>query len=179
MKTLIMCGALTCTYLASSPAFAQDHGSHHAQADAEPINAMCPIGKEPIVPSAGTVEYKGKTIGILGLAFKPNTDDLRDAKSLEIIDDLKKKGAVVRVYDPVAMDNAKTILDGVTFCRNAYEVADGCDAVVVVTDWNEFKLLNMEKIRDAMKAPVLFDGRNVYSPDKLRKCGFEYFGIGR
>lgn len=127
---------------------------------------------------AGKID--GKQIGVLGLAFKPNTDDLREAKSIEIINALKSKGAKIRVYDPIAMDAAKTLLNsGVTYCRNAYETAKDCDALVVVTDWNEFKLLNLEKLRDAMKTPVLFDGRNIYSPEKMRKCGFEYFSIGR
>lgn len=124
-------------------------------------------------------DLKGKLIGVLGLAFKANTDDLRDAKSLEIIDLLKQKGANIRVYDPVAMDQAKLLLNGVTYCRSAYELAEGCDALVVVTDWNEFKLLNLDKLRENMKSPVIFDGRNIYSPDRVRKCGFEYFSIGR
>jgi UDPglucose 6-dehydrogenase len=124
-------------------------------------------------------DLKDTVIGVLGLAFKPNTDDLREAKSLEIISALKDRGASIRVYDPVAMDAAKTFLNDVTYCRNAYEAAEGCDAVIVVTDWNEFKLLNMEKLRDAMRQPVLFDGRNMYQPDKVRKCGLEYFSIGR
>lgn len=125
-------------------------------------------------------DLKGKTIGILGLAFKPNTDDLRDAKSIEIIEALQAKGAAVRVYDPIAMEGAKALLKSdVAYCRNAYEVSEGCDALVVVTDWNEFKLLNMDKLRAKMKTAIMFDGRNIYSPEKLRKNGFEYHGIGR
>lgn len=125
-------------------------------------------------------DLKGKTIGILGLAFKPNTDDLRDAKSIEIIEALQAKGAAVRVYDPIAMEGAKALLkQDVAYCRNAYEVSEGCDALVVVTDWNEFKLLNMDKLRAKMKTAIMFDGRNIYSPEKLRKNGFEYHGIGR
>lgn len=124
-------------------------------------------------------DLKGKTLGVLGLAFKPNTDDLRDAKSLEIIGDLQSKGAKLRVYDPVAMEHAKSLLNGVTYCKSAYEVAENCDALVVATDWNEFKLLNLDKLRDAMKTPIIFDGRNIYQPAKMKKCGFEYFSIGR
>lgn len=124
-------------------------------------------------------DLKGKVVGVLGLAFKPNTDDLREAKSLEIIRALRELGAAIRVYDPIAMDAARQILNDVTYCRNAYEVAEGCDGLVVVTDWNEFKLLNMEKIRDSMRDPVVFDGRNMYHPDKIRKSGLEYFSIGR
>lgn len=121
----------------------------------------------------------GKTIGVLGLAFKPNTDDLREAKSIEIIKSLQAKGAEIRAYDPIAMDGAKHLLKDVTFCRNAYECAEGCDGLVVVTDWNEFKQLNVEKLRDSMKQPVIFDGRNIYTPEKMRKCGIDYYSIGR
>ncbi len=121
----------------------------------------------------------GKTIGILGLAFKPNTDDLREAKSIEIIKSLQAKGAQIRAFDPIAMEGAKELLPNVVFCRSAYDVAEGCDAIVVVTDWNEFKLLNLEKLRDSMKQRVVFDGRNIYSPEKMRKCGIEYYSIGR
>jgi UDPglucose 6-dehydrogenase len=126
------------------------------------------------------VDLSDKTLGILGLAFKPNTDDLREAKSIEIIEALQEKGATIRVYDPIAADGARKILrEDVTFCDNAYQVAEGCDALVVVTDWNEFKLLNLEKLKSVMKSPIIFDGRNIYSPDKLRKTGIEYFSIGR
>lgn len=125
-------------------------------------------------------DVSGKTFGILGLAFKPNTDDLREAKSIEIIEALQAKGAKIRTFDPIAMEGAQKILSGdITYCENAYEVAEGCDAVIVVTDWNEFKTLNMEKLRDAMKTPLVFDGRNIYNPEKMRKLGIEYFSIGR
>jgi UDPglucose 6-dehydrogenase len=123
---------------------------------------------------------KGKVIGILGLAFKPNTDDMRDAKSLEIIELLLKKGAMLKVYDPIAMDNARTLLgDTVTYCRNSYETVRGADALVVVTDWNEFKLLNLDKLKQEMKQPIIFDGRNIYSSERMKKMGFEYISIGR
>jgi UDPglucose 6-dehydrogenase len=122
---------------------------------------------------------KGKTIGVLGLAFKPNTDDLRDAKSIEIIEALQALGATIRTYDPIAMDGAKTILNDVTYCRSAYETVEGVDAAVIVTDWNEFKLLNLDRLKDVMKAPIIFDGRNIYPMDKMRKSGFEYHSIGR
>lgn len=126
------------------------------------------------------VDLHGKTIGILGLAFKPNTDDLREAKSIEIIEALQAKGASIRAYDPIAQEGAQKILDhGIVFCDNAYQVAEGSDALVVVTDWNEFKNLNLDKIKLAMKQPVIFDGRNIYPADKLRKMGIEYYSIGR
>ncbi|MBX7244300.1 MAG: UDP-glucose 6-dehydrogenase, partial [Candidatus Sumerlaeaceae bacterium] len=130
-----------------------------------------------IVEKMGNV--KGQTLGVLGLAFKADTDELREAKSLEIIAALQQQGAKIKVYDPIAMENAKGILKDVVYCRSAYETAEGCDAVVVVTDWNEFKLLNLEKLRETMKNPVIFDGRNIYSPEKVRKSGLEYVSIGR
>jgi len=126
-------------------------------------------------------EVRGKVFGILGLAFKPNTDDLREAKSIEIIDDLIAKGATIRVYDPIVTpEHAKGMVnESVEFCGNAYEVAEGVDALVVVTDWNEFKLLNLDKLRANMRQPLVFDGRNIYTPEKMRKCGIEYYSIGR
>lgn len=124
-------------------------------------------------------DVKDKVFAILGLAFKPNTDDLRDAKSLEIIRLLQEKGGIIRAYDPVAMENAKNVLQNVTFCKSAYEAAEGADAIVIVTDWNEFKLLNLEKLRQKVRQPIIFDGRNIYQPERVRKYGFEYFSIGR
>lgn len=124
-------------------------------------------------------DFKGKTVGILGLAFKPNTDDMRDAKSVEIIGKLLAEGAHIKAYDPIAMDNTRHIFPQICYARNAYETAEGVDALVVVTEWNEFKLLNMERIRDAMQTPLLFDGRNIYDPVKLRRLGFDYYCIGR
>lgn len=121
---------------------------------------------------------KGKVIGILGLAFKPNTDDLRDAKSLDLIRNLLKKKATIKVFDPVAMENAKTLLQNVTFCKNAYDLAKGADALVVVTEWNEFKLLNLDKLRQNMRGPYLFDGRNIYTRERVERAGFEYICIG-
>ena len=124
-------------------------------------------------------DFTGKNIGILGLAFKPNTDDMRDAKSVEIIEVLLKEGAEVKAYDPIAMDNTKHIFPQICYAKNAYEVAEDADALVIVTEWNEFKLLNMERIKSVMKTPLLFDGRNIYDPLKLRRLGFEYHCIGR
>ena len=125
----------------------------------------------------GSVE--GKTVGVLGLAFKPNTDDMRDAKSIEIIGELLADGAVVKAYDPIAMDNCRTIYPQITYCDNPYQVAEGASALLLVTEWNEFRFLNMEKVRDSMERPVLFDGRNMYDPTRMKRLGFEYFSIGR
>jgi len=123
--------------------------------------------------------FEGRTVAVLGLAFKPNTDDLREAKSLEIIARLLASDATVRAYDPIAMDRAREIFPQIVYGENAYETARGADAVVVVTEWNEFKLLNMERLKEAMKGPYLFDGRNIYDPMRMRRLGFEYYCIGR
>jgi len=122
---------------------------------------------------------KGKVIGVLGLAFKADTDDIREAKSIEIISALLEKGAKIKAYDPVAMENTKKVLPDITYCKSSYEAAEGVDALVVVTEWREFKLLNMEKIKESMKQPIIFDGRNIYDPVRKKKMGFEYYGIGR
>jgi UDPglucose 6-dehydrogenase len=122
----------------------------------------------------------GKNIGVLGLAFKPNTDDMRDAKSVEIIQALTAEGANVKAYDPIATENARPMLpESVEFVRNAYEAAEQADAVVVVTEWNEFKQLDMIRLRGIMRRAMIFDGRNIYDPQKLTKLGFCYYGIGR
>ncbi|HLG50965.1 MAG TPA: UDP-glucose/GDP-mannose dehydrogenase family protein [Chloroflexota bacterium] len=118
-------------------------------------------------------------IGILGLSFKPNTDDLRDAPSLTIIRQLLNEGAQVRAYDPVAMRQAEKILTGVHFGPTPYAIADGADALVIVTEWNEFKELDLVRIRDCMARPVIVDGRNVYDPALMAELGFTYLSIGR
>lgn len=129
---------------------------------------------------------RGRTIGILGLAFKPNTDDMREAASVDIIRWLTAQGATVRVYDPVATDTGREALEregvhmeSIIFCQNAYEVATGADALVIITEWNEFKSLDMYQIKNAMRHPVLIDGRNVYEASEMKRIGFTYRGIGR
>ncbi|MEW6716617.1 MAG: UDP-glucose/GDP-mannose dehydrogenase family protein [Chloroflexota bacterium] len=124
-------------------------------------------------------DLKGTVIGLLGLTFKPNTDDLREAPSIEIANNLLAAGAKVRAYDPVAMDDARELLPGVEMMPDPYILAEGCDAIVVVTEWNEFQQLDLVKIRNSMKQPVVFDGRNVYDPEKMYKLGFLYRGVGR
>jgi UDPglucose 6-dehydrogenase len=114
-----------------------------------------------------------------GLAFKPNTDDIRNAAALEIVHLLQAEGAKIRVFDPKAMDNARKILKGAVFCDNAYTVAEGCDCLVLLTEWQEFKDLDFVQIRDVMSQAVIFDGRNFFDGGHLRDIGFEYFGIGR
>ncbi len=124
-------------------------------------------------------DLSGKTIGMFGLAFKPNTDDMRDAPSIDIARSLIALGAKVRAYDPVAMDNAKHLLPEVTMSEDPYAMAEGCDAIVVNTEWNEFKQVDLNRIRKLMKTPVIFDGRNIYNPEKMKTLGFEYRGVGR
>ena len=123
---------------------------------------------------------EGRSLAVLGLAFKPNTDDMREAKSIEVVERLLELGASVRAYDPVAMTSARRMLPAtVTYCESPYEAADGTDAVVLVTEWNEFKFLNLERLREAMRRPVVFDGRNLWAPERMRRLGFEYHSIGR
>ncbi|MFN2466251.1 MAG: UDP-glucose/GDP-mannose dehydrogenase family protein [Candidatus Dormibacteria bacterium] len=122
---------------------------------------------------------RGQTIGLLGLAFKPNTDDLREAPSMEIIEDLLKRGARVQVYDPAAMGHAKHLLNGSVVCaRDAYGVARKADALAVVTEWNEFRSLDLQRVRKLMRRPVIVDGRNIWQPATMRDLGFVYRGIG-
>jgi UDPglucose 6-dehydrogenase len=122
---------------------------------------------------------KGKTIGLLGLAFKPNTDDMRDAPAITIAEALVEAGAKVRAYDPVAMDVARPILPAVDMFDEPYKMAEGCDALMVVTEWNEFKQLDLERVKSLLKTPVIYDGRNIYEPGLMKELGFTYRAIGR
>lgn len=126
-------------------------------------------------------EVKGKTIGVFGLSFKPDTDDMRDAPSREIIPALLKEGAIVKAYDPIAMENAKRLpeFNGLEFAENEEAVAKDADIVVVLTEWNEFKQLDAAKLKSLMKEPKIVDGRNIYHPEKMKALGFEYIGVGR
>jgi UDPglucose 6-dehydrogenase len=118
-------------------------------------------------------------IGLMGLAFKSNTDDIRESPALSIAAMLKARGANVRAYDPVAMENTARIAPGIRMCRDPYELAEGVDALVVINDWNEFKQLDLAKIFKLMRHPNLIDGRNIYEPDEMKRLGFRYRGIGR
>ena len=124
-------------------------------------------------------ELPGRIIGLLGLAFKPNTDDMRQAPSLDIAKVLLAAGAEVRAYDPAAMERSKMLLPEVEYLKDAYEVAAGADALVLVTEWNEFRQLDMARIKQLMRRPVIVDGRNIYDPSAMRNLGFIYRGIGR
>jgi UDPglucose 6-dehydrogenase len=122
---------------------------------------------------------RGQVIALLGLAFKPNTDDMRDAPSVQIARSLLQRGAVVRGYDPAALDKARAVLPQLEYRRNAYAAARGADAVVIVTEWNEFRQLDLQRLRRGMRRPVIVDGRNIYDPAEMRRLGFVYRGIGR
>lgn len=124
-------------------------------------------------------DVRGKTIGVLGLTFKPNTDDMREAPSIDIIQGLLDRGAKVVAYDPQGMHAAKDLIQGITYAESAYGVAEGADALVLVTEWNEFRSLDLERLRGIMAAPVLVDLRNVYRRDEVTKHGFSYSSIGR
>jgi len=127
----------------------------------------------------GMGEVKGKVITVLGLSFKPNTDDLRDAPSLYLVGRLLKEKAKIRAYDPVAMESAKPLFPGVAFCKDPYDAAKGADALVIVTEWNQFRNLDLEKIKGLLRQPFFFDLRNIYEPGKMKKLGFKYFCVGR
>lgn len=124
-------------------------------------------------------ELRGKKVGILGLAFKPDTDDMRDAPSIDIISLLEKDGVKVKAYDPEAAENARKIMEKVKYCKGAYEVAKGVDALVILTEWNEFKELDLEKIKSSMNSPIIIDARNIYDPETMKSLGFNYQGVGR
>jgi UDPglucose 6-dehydrogenase len=122
----------------------------------------------------------GKTVALWGLAFKPRTDDMREAPALAVVEALVAKGARVRAYDPKAGDVARRLLgDKLTLCGRSYEAVEGADALIVVTEWAEFREPDFGRIRSLMKRPAIFDGRNIYNPQTLRELGFHYEGIGR
>jgi UDPglucose 6-dehydrogenase len=124
-------------------------------------------------------DLKGKTIAVLGLAFKQNTDDIRKSPAVDIIKLLLKEGARIRCFDPLAMDNTKKILPNLTYCRDEYETSAGSDALVIATEWNQFRNLNLSKIKKLLKSPILLDLRNLYDPAALKSLDFIYEGVGR
>jgi len=158
---------------------AQTHGMHP-----QLLNAVMDINdfqRRHIVLKLNDLlgEVRGKTIGMLGLAFKENTDDIRESPPLAVARQLLNQGAIVRGYDPVAMENTAREVPGVQLCANPYELAEGADALVIATPWNEFKQLDLMRIKELMKQPVIVDGRNMYSPDLMHTMGFHYRGVGR
>ena len=124
-------------------------------------------------------DLNGKTIAVFGVTFKPNTDDMRDAPSLVMIPMLLARGATVRAFDPQGQENAQELLEGVDWCDGALQASEGADAAVVLTEWNEFRGLDLKALKNNMKGDVLIDLRNVYSAESARDTGFEYTSIGR
>jgi UDPglucose 6-dehydrogenase len=125
----------------------------------------------------GTV--RGKTIAVLGLAFKPDTDDLRDAPAIDMVRELLAKGAVVKAYDPVAAEAARRMLKGASFSADVFDAVKGAEAAVFVTEWNEFRDLDLDKVKRLMKSPAIVDCRNIYEPSRMRELGFRYYSVGR
>jgi UDPglucose 6-dehydrogenase len=124
-------------------------------------------------------DLKGKTIAVLGLSFKPETNDMRDAPSVDIIRGLMERGATVRAYDPVAMEEAAKVLSGIAYAEDEYATVEGADVLVFMTEWNQFRALDMQRIRSLMRTPKIADLRNIYEPDAMRELGFDYVGVGR
>lgn len=124
-------------------------------------------------------DVKGKTIGVLGLAFKPNTDDMRDAPSLDIIPALTEAGATVRAYDPESMHEAEKLLSGLDYAESAYAAIDGADAMVIITEWDQFRALDLDRVKASLKSDIVVDLRNIYSPEDMAKRGFTYISVGR
>jgi UDPglucose 6-dehydrogenase len=133
---------------------------------------------EKIVDALGG-DAQGKTVGALGLSFKPETDDMRDAPSIDIIQGLLERGAAVRAFDPEAMAAARPLLPDITFCDDAYDVCAGADALVIITEWNLFRMLDLERVKVLLRSPTIVDLRNVYKPEPVRAAGFQYIGVGR
>jgi len=158
---------------------AQVHGTHPQLLEA--VMQINEIQRKRVVLKLEEIwgSVKGKTVGLLGLAFKENTDDMRESPAISIGDYLNGRGAIVRGYDPVAMEEAAKIMPYLTCAEDAYALANDADAIIVLTPWNEFKQLDMTRFKDLMREPVLIDGRNIYLPEELRELGFTYRGVGR
>jgi UDPglucose 6-dehydrogenase len=122
---------------------------------------------------------KDKKIGVLGLAFKQNTDDVRSSPAIELCHRLQKEGATLRVHDPKGMDKAKALLKNVEYVDDMNAVAEGCDALVIATEWDEFKKLDLERARKGLSHPIMFDGRNLFDPEEMEKLGWIYKSVGR
>jgi len=125
------------------------------------------------------LEIKDSTIAVWGISFKPKTDDIREAPSIKIINDLKEMGARIHACDPIAIENARKVLEDVKFFENPYETIRDCDALIVATEWDEFRNLDMRAVKILLKNPIIIDGRNIYDPKEMQALGFIYSGIGR
>ena len=135
------------------------------------------MGRKVIQACGG--EVRGKTVALLGLTLKPNTDDMRDSPSIAVVRTLQDAGATVRAYDPEGMEQAKLVLDNVTYCQSSYEAMDGADALVIVTEWDAFRALDLNRAKSLLKEPVLVDLRNIYPREAVEKAGFRYTSVGR
>ena len=148
------------------------------------LNSVIEVNEEQKRRMVGKIkgivgDLKGKTIGILGLAFKPNTDDIRESSAITIIEGLLAEGAKVKAFDPAAMEETRTVFPNIEFGKDSYDVAKGSDALVLVTEWNQFRRLDLERVKGLLKSPVFIDLRNVYDPDQMRRSGFKYTCVGR
>jgi len=159
---------------------AQDKGSPLRLVEATiDINAKRKKAMAARVIAACEGSVKGKTIAVLGLTFKPNTDDMRESVSLELVPELQKAGAAIRAFDPAGMNEAKLLLRAVTWCEGPYEAMQGADAAVILTEWNEFRALDIARMKEALRQPVLVDLRNIYRPREMKAAGFTYVSVGR
>jgi UDPglucose 6-dehydrogenase len=143
------------------------------------VNDARKLGMAEKVIKSCDGDVAGKTVALLGLTFKPNTDDMRDSPSLAIVPALQKAGALVRAYDPEGMGEAKQLLSDVEFCDDAYATMEGADALVIVTEWNAFRALDLDRVKQLLKRPVMVDLRNIYKPAQMAAAGFRYVSIGR
>jgi UDPglucose 6-dehydrogenase len=124
-------------------------------------------------------DLNGKQIGVLGLSFKPETDDMRESPAIDIIEELTKRGAKICAFDPVAMEEAKHCLKGIEYAEDEYEAIQNADALIIITEWNQFRALDMDRVKSLLKAPKIADLRNIYEPQDMKERGFEYVGVGR
>jgi len=159
---------------------ARDHGYTCAIVEAvvEVNNRQRELAVTKIKTAMG--EIKDKTIGVLGITFKPNTDDIRESPAMHVIERLTEEGAHVRCYDPAGMELARAVLDpGVVYCDDAYDTAVGCDALVIMTEWNQFRKLDFQRLKETLKTPLMIDMRNIYDPEGMKAHGFSYVSVGR
>ena len=124
-------------------------------------------------------DLAGKKLAVLGLSFKPETDDMRESPAADIINAIKAKGSAVKAFDPVAMDEASHCIEGIEFATDEYDAIEGADALIIVTEWNQFRALDMQRVKSLLKQPKIADLRNIYEPADMREMGFEYVGVGR
>ncbi len=159
---------------------ARDHGYNFQIVEAviEANRRQRDLMTEKIMKAVGNLS--GKKIGVLGLTFKPNTDDIRESPALDIIARLIDEGAALKAFDPAGMEGTRKILNrGITYCKGPYQAAKGCDALVIMTEWNQFRKLDLQKLRDTLKEPVIIDLRNIYDPEGMKALGFRYLSVGR